>query len=111
MQCTKLRKSSFTSIKKLLHVKRDYNINIKITPMCDVNEKFLEGPYLKQHSSSVNEGLFWLDQFSVKANDSQTTYQISNGYPDVCHIIHIINLVLISLLRIMNYIHSKLEKI
>jgi hypothetical protein len=40
--------------------------------MCDVNEKFLEGPYLKQHSSSVNEGLFWLDQFSVRVNDSQT---------------------------------------
>jgi hypothetical protein len=66
-----LRKNSFTSIKKLLHVKRDYNINIKITLMCDVNEKFLEGPYLKQHSSSVNKGFFWLDQFSVKANDSQ----------------------------------------
>ncbi len=40
--------------------------------MCDVNEKFAQGPYLEQHSSSVNEGLFWLAQFFVKANDSQT---------------------------------------
>jgi hypothetical protein len=48
--------------------------------MCDVNEKFLEGPYLEQHSSSVNEGLLWLDQFSVRANDSQTLlkFQIKN---------------------------------